>query len=499
MIARTITRQQALLLGACALVLGANGCTRFKDGIGFNDVHLATGQRIGKQVEWQKSAEARQRIHNFVEQQSKRTLTADGAVQIALLNNPGLQATYEDLGIAQADLFQAGLPQNPRLEGEIRFPAQPKTAIETHIIQNFLDILYLPLKRHVARAEFEAAKLRVTHEVLRTAAETKKAFYDYQAAEQALGMRIAVTSATEASSDLARRRFRAGNITDLELAEERALDGESRLELAEAQTDVIDKREMLNRLMGLWGEQTAWRAEPRLPDMPSEELNPHCLESLAIERRLDLAAARQQVIAAGRNLGVVRWTSLFPEADIGLHYEREPEGTGTTGPSLGFPLPLFDWGQARRAKASAQLRQAQQRYAALAIEIRSRVRQLASRMVFAQQRVKFYREVQLPVREEATRQAQLQYNAMQIGAGELLRVKREEIETGRNYIQALHDYWEARGELEQEAGGMLPASVFAPPGVKHKSVPQTQAGDETSKKADQPAGEQHGGMHHHGQ
>ena len=43
----------------------------------------------------------------------RQPLSADRAVQIALLNNRGLQAAYNALGLAEAAMVQASLPPNP--------------------------------------------------------------------------------------------------------------------------------------------------------------------------------------------------------------------------------------------------------------------------------------------------------------------------------------------------------------------------------------------------
>src|SRR5437764_370828 len=141
-------------------------------------------------------------------------LTADAAVQVALLNNANLQATYEDLGIAQADLVQAGLLKNPVFSGQIRFPADPKAPIEADVFYDFVSLLTLPLRQKVAAAQFDAAKRRVTGAVLDLAADTPSAYYMLQGAEQMLEMRRQVAQATEASAEAAREIRRAGNITE---------------------------------------------------------------------------------------------------------------------------------------------------------------------------------------------------------------------------------------------------------------------------------------------
>jgi len=290
----------------------------------------------------------------------------------------------------------------------------------------------------------------------------KTAFYTLQGAEQMLELRQTVAHATELSAEIAGRQREAGNIMDLDLASERALADEAKLDLARAEADVLAGREELNALLGLWGPNTAWKVAPRLPGLPAEDLRRQGLESLAVSQRLDLAAARQAAEAQARSLGLARVTALFPDGVFGGEAEREPEGEWSAGPAIEFSTPIFDQGQAAVAKAVAELRERQRRYAALAVHIRSQVRRSATRMESARRRVEYFETVVLPLRQQIVERTQLQYNAMQVGVFQLLQAKRDEIEAGRAYVETLTDYWLARAELERGVGGDLPAGPTRP-------------------------------------
>ena len=155
-------------------------------------------------------------------------------------------------------------------------------------------------------------------------------------------------------------------------------------------------------------------------------------------------------------------TALFPDGVFGGEAEREPEGEWSAGPAIEFSTPIFDQGQAAVAKAVAELRERQRRYAALAVHIRSQVRRSATRMESARRRVEYFETVVLPLRQQIVERTQLQYNAMQVGVFQLLQAKRDEIEAGRAYVETLTDYWLARAELERGVGGDLPAGPTRP-------------------------------------
>ena len=448
---------------AALLLVATAGCVRVPRGAGFDDVQRSLSTRTSARVSWNQGTSADAAVAERVRELLAAELTPEGAVQIALFNNPALQATYERLGIAQADFVQAGLFPNPVLHASVRFGvAGPGPGAELSLLQDFIRILEVPLRKRVAAAELEATKLEVAQAVIDLAGNVNTAFYTLQGAEQMLELRQTVACTTELSAEIAARQREAGNITDLDLASERALADEAKLDLAKAEADVLAGREELNALLGLWGANTAWKVAPRLPGLPTEDMRRQGLESLAVSHRLDLAAARQATEAQARSVGLARVTALFPDGVFGGEAEREPEGEWSAGPAIEFSTPIFDQGQAAVAKAVAELRERQRRYAALAIHIRSQVRRSATRMESARRRVEYFETVVLPLRQQIVERTQLQYNAMQVGVFQLLQAKRDEIEAGRAYVETLTDYWLARAELERGVGGDLPAGPTRP-------------------------------------
>ncbi len=186
------------------------------------------------------------------------------------------------------------------------------------------------------------------------------------------------------------------------------------------------------------------------------------IERLALERSLDLAQMRQRIIAAGEELGLTRWTALLPEFSAGPMGERN-DGAWEVGPKLDFAIPLFDQGQARLGRTAAELRRVQQEYYALGVRIRAQARAVRDRLEGASDRAMYYRDILLPLHERIVNEAQLQYNAMQLGPFQLLRAREQQIETAVSYIGALRDYWLARADMAQMLSGRLPASTTLPP------------------------------------
>jgi cobalt-zinc-cadmium efflux system outer membrane protein len=384
-------------------------------------------------------------------------LTEEGAVRAALLNNRRLQAAFQEVGISRADYRQALLPRNPTLGGEIRFDGERRPG-ELAVMQDFTSILLAPLRRQAAGAAHERANLIAAEAALEVVLETRSAFYGAQGAEQIRRFWEQSVASARAAADLALRQHEAGNVSSLEIESRQALYERARIELSRSQVETLAARERLNRAMGAWGDLTIWGISDDLPEIPADTVAVAGLESMAISRRLDLAAAEAEVRSVSRTMSLARF-SQFPELRAGVHFEREPEGTRSTGPAVELAFPLFDRGQHAVARARAEVRQAQDRRAALAVEIRSEVRTARDRLRAAHELAAYYRDVVLPWRARIVEQTQLEYNFMLAGVYQLLQAKQDEFNARQEHLEARRDYWIARAELEHALGGAFAAGV----------------------------------------
>lgn len=439
-------------LTVIALLLFVSGCSAIKTTEGFEDIQFLTAQKLDSKLIWNEDEKAAKEIEKAVNEVLKEKLSVSDAVQIALLNSPSVQAIYEDVGVAQADLLQAGLLQNPTFLLGRRFSGK---ALELDLAQNFIDLFFIPLRTKIAENSLEAAKLKVSSAVIEHAAKTKEAFYELQASLQTLEMRGAVSKAMDASALAAKKLFKAGNIIELEMQNEQSMANEARIALATAENEVIEKREHLNVLMGLWNKNINWQIEERLPSTPKDDPNGRGLERLAITERLDLQSERKELDALGSNINLSGYGAMLSEAVLSVHSEREPDGKNTVGPSLEIPIPIFNQGDAQRARAFSLFRQSAAHFMEHAIEIRSDVRKSFTKMRTARKKAEYYQREILPLQARILEQTQLQYNGMFKSVFQLLEAKRKQIEAGEEFIEALKEYWLARTELELAIGGRI--------------------------------------------
>ena len=425
-----------------------------------DDLQSTVRGRIGKRVEWRKDAAADAEISHTVHALLRGVLTADRAVQVALLNNRKLQATFEEIGVASADLTEAGLLKNPSFDVSARFPDRPPsgTNLEFSIVQDFLDLFLIPLRKKVAANELARAKLRVGDAVLALASEVKTTFYTLQAKQQ-LSARLTVLGATNAAAlEFAQRQHEGGTTNDLELANQQASYSQAKADAAEINAEMRSDREKLNRLMGVWGPETEWKIADELPPIPGKNLPVDRLESMAIAQRLDLGAAKAELGAVVQSLGLTKTYRYVGAVEFGVDTEGGTDGQRVTGPRLRLELPVFNQGQGRMARLEAQLRQAERRLESQAIDIRSEVREARDRLLAKKDLATYYRDELIPERTRVLNLTLEQYNAMLKGAYDLLLAKQNELAAERGYIDALRDYWIARADLERAVGGSLTTS-----------------------------------------
>lgn len=434
------------------LAASAGACAAASRGADRTDVELLAGDRIGKEI----SLGPGDVETDDLDQLLAAPLDPDRAVQIALARSPETEAALAELGVARAALVQAALPQNPVLEGEARFRDNGEDpAIELSLTQNLTDFIYLARRAGARDAEIEAAKLRATGAILDFVFRVRTAFYRHQADLQRLELWRTVHAAAAASFEAAVALHEAGNVTDLTYYGERDLLEQAKLAVADAETRVQRGRERFSAMLGLWGPGARWSVAGRLHDPAEEALDLAEIERTAVEKSVDLQAARQRIAGAGARAGLARARGFFPGLEVGVAAHTEEPGVWEVGPRIELALPLFDQGQAASAFAGAELSRLERRAEADAIRLRAAARSAAVKVMSAAARARHYRDVMLPLRRHLLEETQAGVNAMTLSVFQLLQSKRAQISAARDYVTALESYWLARAELDQILRGRM--------------------------------------------
>jgi outer membrane protein TolC len=430
-----------------AAALLAGGCTTFSDDAGLGPVRERVRSATGIELRAERNTADREAVDRRVRELLAAPLGADAAVEIALINHRGLQAEFAALGLAEADLVEAGRLPNPGFSfAKLRRGDEREIERGWHIALG--RVLAMPLARQLEQRRFEQAQADAAARVIAHAAQARKAYWLALGAEQSLAYMRQVQEAAEASAELARRMEQVGNFSALQRAREQSFQAEAALGVAQASRGAQSARERLIRALGLWGDQLEFRLPERLPDLPERPRKLPEVERIALEQRLDVQAARLAAEAGARNVGLTRATRFVNVLELGLMRNGSNESPPQTGWEIGFELPIFDGGSVRMARAEAAYRMAAHRAAQVAIDARSEAREAYFAYRHAHDIARHHLDEIVPLRQRIAEQNLLRYNGMLIGVFELLADARAQIASVNAAILAQRDFWIAQADLE---------------------------------------------------
>jgi len=435
-------------IAAAAALLSA--CRTFSPDGGMASVATVAGQGLNKDVLQIRSAEEAQAAQSRVTRLLHRPLGADAAVQIALLNNLGLQAAYNRLGIAEALAVQASRP--PALSFAISQVSTPvELDIERQIIGSLLSLLTMPARTKIAADQFAQAELSAAEETLRVAAETRRAYVRAVAARQIVAALGDAKASADASAKLAGGLEQTGAVNRLDQARRQVFATEMEAELTRASQNVAAARERLTRLMGLMHSELDAYLPTALPQLPKTLRSVGAIEQAAVDRRVDVQIARIEMEALARSYGLTRKTHFLNVLDAaGISKTQKDKGEKRAeggGFELMLQVPLFDFGKANVREAEQRYLEAANRLGQKGVNAASEAREAygAYRATYAIAR-KYEGEV-LPLYQTIGAETELQYNAMQIDAFALLEAARARARAKVASIEAKRNFWLAANDL----------------------------------------------------
>ncbi len=404
------------------------GCAQFSADGGMGDVASGVRQEIGKDVVKIASDEQAARAREQVTTLLAGPLSAEQAVQVALLNNRTLQAAYNDLGISEAAYVQASLPPNPGLS-LLRVAGTGVANFEVRLIEDILNLITLPRRTAIAAERFGQARYRAIGATLRLAADTRRAYVRAIASRQQVGFLEQTLATADAAARLIAGIGEAGGGDQLDQAEIAAFRAEMGARVAQAKLRAHHDHEALARLLGLAGADLAFTLPAELPPLPPALDSPVEVEAEAIKRRVDLEIARREVTALAKSLSLTeatRYVSMLQLSGIFSNESANPlTNTDTAinrgGAQIDLQIPIFDTGEARTRTARETYMRALNLLAGRAVDARSE-----ARIAYVTYRATYdialsWRDRVLPLRQIVSKEIMLRYNTGAL-AGEGLRV-----------------------------------------------------------------------------
>jgi outer membrane protein TolC len=393
-----------------------------------SDVASGVQQKIGKEVAKISTDAQAERAREQVMALLAGTLSAEQAVQVALLNNRTLQAVYNDLGISEAEYVQASLPPNPALS-LMRIAGTGVANFEIRLIGDILNLITLPRRSAIAAERFGQARYRAIGATLRLAADTRRAHVSAIASRQ----QVDFLEQTRTTADLAARLIagmgEAGGGDQLDQAEIAAFRAEIGTRVAQAKLQAHRDHEALVRLLGLSGAGVDFRLPTDLPPLPPSLDSLNDVEVEAIKRRVDLEIGRREVAALAKSLSLTeatRYVSMLQLAGIFNNETANPLTNFDTainrgGAQIDLQIPVFDTGEARTRTAREAYMRALNLLAGRAVDARSEARVAYETYRATYDIARSWRDRVLPLRQRVSKEIMLRYTAGVL-AGERLRV-----------------------------------------------------------------------------
>lgn len=461
------------LLAGTAALLG--GCAGFSPDGGMAPIQAAAYAEIGKEVvkigDDQVALTAKARVDQLL----RKPLTADAAVQVALLSNRGLQAAFNELGIAEAQMVAASLPPNPRF-GISKLSGRFEVEVERQIVGSLLALITLPARAEIAGDRFRTAQLRAVEAVLRLAADARRQYYRAVAANAQVAFYQEAKASADAASELFKRLGESGGVNKIDQAREFAFEAELTVQLAQARQQQSQERERLVRQLGLWGNDLKFRlgSLPPLPRLQSVK----AIEAEALRKRIDIQIARAELDALAKSLGLANATRFVNDIDLlgrrtydrgrsidaEGHVEREARRSRTL--ELEIDIPIYDFGQSKVALAEQTYMQAANRLAEKAVNARSEAREAYTAYRANYDITRQYLNNVLPLRKIIQEQSLLQYSGMLNDVTDLITDARNRILSNVAAINARRDFWIAHTDFKHAligggSGGGGSATVAA--------------------------------------
>ena len=376
----------------------------------------------------------------------QQPLSPDDAVGIAIWNNPQLRADLATLGLAEADLVDAGLLRNPRLDLLVPVGAKP-----FELLLNFPIEVFWQRPRRIAASQQALDQLAqsLIQNGLNTARDARWAHADVvqaldraAVAKQSAELRQRVSKLTEA-------RLRAGDISELETIAAKTESASAEEQRLRFEHDVHVATGRLRATLGFSAERPELRVKPlaATPEVPPP------IDSLlekALAARPDLRAAEMAIAVAAKRAKWERSRILLLSAQLS---SKEVGANGVlTGPGVGVELPVFSHNQGLVARAEAEVELASRQYVALKQRVALEVAETRAQLLQAVDALKAVREQVLPPLQRAVALAEDQYRKGDVAYLFVLEQNRGLIDAQLRVVDSEAAIRRAQAQLERSVG-----------------------------------------------
>jgi outer membrane protein TolC len=437
--------KRSTIIGFLGLLF-LSGCATTTAEQGFQKAAALAEPYAAAKPTWIKSDEERAALRGAVEELIAQPLSVDDAVKLGLLNNRGLQGDYAEIGLAASDLAQASRLPNPGFSFK-RLSRDDDLDIERQFSLNLLGVLTLPVARSIEERRFEQAQFKAAGDITGYVSDVRQAWYRAVATQQMAAYVEQIKEAAEVRVEYARKLRGVGSWSSLDYMRQQLFYAEMIARIAGARRMATQERERLARLLGLWGSDLDFKLPDRLPDVPERAEDSGDIEVRAMTDRFDIRMGKAEIAGLAKSMGLTKATRFVNVLETSYFRNSATSRPRQTGYEISIEVPLFDWGDAKVARAEYTYMQAVDRLADLAVRVRSDVRETYIDYRTAHDLALHFQKEILPLRQQMADETVLRFNGMLISVFELIADARDQVSTVVSAIEAQREFWLAETNL----------------------------------------------------
>lgn len=439
------------------LIMFLAGCRKLDFQKEFTRVKDSTKNITGHEVELLRASEMP--IFENGAKLLSEGMTRNQAIGIALQNNPELQAYFEMLGVARADLEQAGLYTNPDIHGFFWPPLQNSTMeLETGIFFKISDLWQVPLRKNVEQDILEKTTFKILETILELMKETRIAYDNVLSLQMRFDIAKDILQQNIDLQDNIIYRQDFGLSSDLDKHLANITVSNAQLDLIDTENELSKSYIHLKKILGINPTQEQMKLTECIDDQIEifkKSLPP--LENLiecALVSRPEILYAHMKIKQFKDTIAYER-SRIFKDFNAGVSFKQDFTGERGIGPSFEFSLPTFDQNQAQIAKAEFLLEQAKKELLATQLEIKQEVQKHYLDFITFGKGLEIYTDDLLPANTKALEYTNKFEEVMQITMITLLQTKtnlyQNKIKATEIFYNALNSF----SQLERAVGKRL--------------------------------------------
>jgi outer membrane protein TolC len=381
-------------------------------------------------------------------------LALASALRLALERDARLQAALARVRVALADAQQARWLPNPIVSLVLRVPeGGGRPEVEAGVTAEVASILKRPRRVEAADKRLRASVADAVTVALDVVATLREQYASAQAFDELLSLLRERAALLDRLLEVARSRLELGEATRVEVTTIQTQRVELDIEVADLELRRRRARLGLARAIGQPAAAAEWQLDAWAP-LPAQVPGEQAWIAAALRRRPEIQSSVLELAALGDEAAIAALAHWDGTA-LGLAAERTADLAA--GPELALPIPLFDVGAARRARASALVVAARHELVDLSRGIVEEVRRALASFAVASRSLARVRDELIPLQRQRREEVEAIFLAGQTDVTTLLLAERDLQATQSKLVELEERAAASLAQLERAVGGSASA------------------------------------------